>query len=98
MKYLTISFETGMHPNAIGHRIRKAFIEFLPFFEAMAEEMARHQKEKGDSWKTIPKEDLKQLFIDAVEDIHLFNENTQNQLVDVANFEAMIWIREDTKQ
>jgi len=73
------------------------FDEFMPFVEAMKAEYLRHYPEKGDSWKTMPIEQLKDLALKAIWEIitpeDILVELNPGQLVDFGLFCGMLWRR-----
>jgi hypothetical protein len=71
-------------------RIRPELKEFMLACEA---ELKRHDVEKGDSWKTMPVEELIDLFA------KLTNEycHKADDYIDIANGAMMVWYRMETK-
>ncbi len=71
--------------------------DFDDYFDEMLSEMARHRQEKGDSWKTIPYEQLKVQALKAIWEIitpdDIMVEWNPGQLVDFGNYCAMLWKR-----
>ncbi len=66
--------------------------EFRQFFEVMEAEYVRHYPEKGDSWKTCELGYLKST-LREVGWKYFRDHNATNELVDMANLCAMIWVR-----
>jgi len=73
------------------------FEDLMPYVEAMEAEYLRHFPEKGDSWKTMPIKQLKELALKAIWEIitpeDIMVEWNPGQLVDFGVFFAMIWMR-----
>jgi hypothetical protein len=71
--------------------------EIMAFAEAMEAEMARHDPEKGDSWKTMPVDKLSDIMGELVEswwhDYAEDYETPAHDYVDIANLAMMIWHR-----
>lgn len=60
------------------------------FAEAMEKTMKKHDKEKGDSWKNMPHEELQNLLLQEVEE----SKNIASKIgewVDIANICMMIY-------
>ena len=67
--------------------------EILAFADAMEVEMARHDAEKGDSWKEMDLPSLITLFSKAMAewyDYKINSEDNINQLIDIANLAMML--------
>jgi len=73
------------------------FDDLMPYVEAMKTEYLRHYPDKGDSWKTMPIEELKDLALKAIWEIitpeDIMVEWNPGQLVDIGNFLGMVWKR-----
>jgi hypothetical protein len=69
--------------------------EIMAFAEAMEAEMARHDEEKGDSWKAMPKDDLLDMLGDCFENWwNEYNEGYETEghdYIAIANYAMMIW-------
>lgn len=71
----------------------KKYIEhpFFRFYKAMVDEYNSHVPEKGDSWKTCKQEYLREVLNTAGK--KYFDKHHPDELVDMANMEAMLWLR-----
>jgi len=69
-----------------------AYQDLEQFQAAMQKEYARHYPEKRETWKTMPIGELETLLWWAWDQFS-FDENTESQLVDIANLCAMLWTR-----
>jgi len=71
--------------------------EFGFFYGKMIDEMNRHVASKGDSWRTMPLEKLEDLAVKAIWEVltpeNLCYETNPDQLIDIANYCAMLWLR-----
>lgn len=65
--------------------IRPEIQKFAKYMESI---MREHDKIKGDSWKKMHREDLKELFKKEVNEA--LESNTDSEFIDVANFCMMI--------
>ena len=94
-----------MRKKGIGIKI-ELWNDFLPFYQAMNDELFRHHPERGFGYrdKTWIIEDEEEL--DAVDGFHAeiiraFDEwrktKEPSQLVDIANLMAMSWLHEENK-
>ena len=88
--------------NAIYTRINDIidnYDEYQQFCDNLLLEMRRHDKDKGDSWKTIPYPELKKLALKAIWEIvtpdNIFVEWNPDQLIDIVCFLAMMHVRRD---
>jgi len=65
--------------------IRQEIQKFATYMESI---MRQHDKDKGDSWKRMHREDLKDLFKKEVNEA--LESNMDTEFIDVANFCMMI--------
>lgn len=77
----------------VAQAARKYRVLFKPFFDAMVNELARHDKEKGDSWMICTDEFLDNKLADT------FNtrKSDVDQNVDIANVAGFRWLRKHYK-
>ena len=73
---------------------------FQPFFSGMYQEMLRHWPEQGDNWlddKAHNGRDMDEwlkVLLDRSFKNWKISEDNKDQLIDIANFCAMLWSRE----
>jgi len=71
--------------------------EFEFFYSKMIDEMKYHRASKRDSWRTMPLEKLEDLALKAFCEVltpeKLCYETNPDQLIDIANYCAMLWLR-----
>jgi len=69
--------------------------EIKEFAEVMEKEMQRHDPKKGDSWKSMPIEGLKDILEGAIEDYRYAGDywEEMEELIDIANLAMMLWHR-----
>lgn len=73
--------------------------EIKEFAEKMETVMASHDKEKGDSWKTMPISKLNSLLGDEIDEWVISNESEEeDELIDIAVITMMIWNRKQKKE
>lgn len=65
---------------------------FFGFYKAMIHEYERHEAEKGDSWKNCKLDYLTE-HLNKVGHRYFKNTANESELIDMANMEAMIWLR-----
>ena len=63
--------------------------ELALFVKAMETKLRRHDKEKGDAWKTCPEEVLHKNLEEEID--KYFQSRDRRKLTDIANYSMMIW-------
>ncbi len=71
--------------------MEKIRCEILEFAKEMEKIMKKHDKKKGDTWKTVSINFLKGKLIEEFDE-YIVYENT-DELVDIANICMMLWHR-----
>lgn len=72
---------------------KMVFSDIAPFMWEMHHEYERHYPEKGESWKIMSLSGLDTLLDIAYEEYKETVNNKPNQLIDIANLCAFIYIR-----
>jgi len=72
--------------------------EIRIFAEQMEKVISEHDKEKGDSWKTMDINNLMEKLIEEAEEVEEeirwdYSKRLKDELVDLANFCMMVWKR-----
>ena len=72
--------------------------EIRIFAEQMEKVMSEHDKEKGDSWKTMNITNLMDMLVEESEEVEEeiswdYSKRLKDEVVDLANFCMMVWNR-----
>lgn len=74
--------------------------ELKEFVLEMESELKRHDREKGDSWKSMPMSELVDIFYTSMcklKYVDVVDGKECNQLIDIANLAMMVWYRSITE-